>query len=790
VIHNEKRDRGPGGIPDRGAPPVSPMRTKAEIKREFAPAESLDAGRGIYLVGIGGAGMSALARMLKRRGVAVRGSDAAESGATAALESLGVPVRIGHSGSDVAEGDQVVLSDAIALEDSPEVAAARKLGCKLFRRSQLLGWMLKDKKVIAVTGTHGKSTMTGMIGAGLREAGFDPTIVVGAEVPEFGGAVVEGAGDVAVVEACEAYEGFLDIEPHMVVLTNLEPDHLDYHGSFDQLLESMVRFVCRLGARGCDGALVYCAEDAGAAEVARRASKTERIPSMPYGAAAPGGALVEGHFQPHELALPGRHNLLNAEGALLACERIGADRAAARRAIAKFGGAERRLQVVQDGSITLIDDYAHHPTEIEASIRALRERYPGRRIVTVFQPHLYSRTALHLDGFASSLSLADHVVLTDIYPAREKPLPGVSSARIAEKVSAPVDYVPCRHLLPRHVAALAAAGDVIVTMGAGNIASLPASLLREMGRGGRCKVAVVYGGDSAEREVSLLSGRAVCDALKSRGYDAWTIDVSEALLAAGDLSAFVCSERPDLAFLCVHGTHAEDGAIQGLFELLHVPYTGSGIQSSAIAMDKARTKEILAAHGVPTPPGGLVWSVEETARFRTPAVVKPNAQGSTVGLSFVDDPSELERAVARALRYGSGALIEEWIKGVEISAPVLIDEALPVVEIVPKSGVYDFASKYLPGATEEIVPARIAEPLAKRAQEAALQTHRLLGCRGATRTDMVIRDGVIYVLEINTIPGMTATSLLPNSARAAGISFEELCDRIAREALERHAAKT
>ncbi|HSI72342.1 MAG TPA: D-alanine--D-alanine ligase, partial [Fimbriimonas sp.] len=431
----------------------------------------------------------------------------------------------------------------------------------------------------------------------------------------------------------------------------------------------------------------------------------------------------------------------------------------------------------------------HHPTEIEASLHALKDRYNGRLIV-VYQPHLYSRTAPLIDEFAAALSLADYVVLTDIYPAREDPIPGVSSARIAEKVTKPVQYIPSRHLLPMKVARLAEPGDVVVGMGAGNVSEFAPNFIQELLRGAKKRVAVIYSGDSAEREVSILSGRAIHAALEKRGYESRLVDVTELLLSKGDVSQLIGDQRPDLAFLAVHGTHAEDGAIQGLLELLHIPYTGSGILASAIAMDKALTKIILDRNGIRVPRGLKLTSPNDPVTLEAPLVVKPNAQGSTVGLSFVETQDELPKALQKAFYYGEEVLVEEWIKGTEISTPVLDDEPLLPVEIAPASGYYDFESKYTPGATEEICPARLPADVLEESRQIALKAHRLLGCAGATRTDMIVRGEEIFVLEVNTLPGMTGTSLLPNSARACGIDFEELCHRLVEDALRRDAAKT
>jgi D-alanine--D-alanine ligase len=755
------------------------MRKAAEIASAFPPKDLLNGRRSFFLVGIGGAGMSALARMLHHRGFSVSGSDSTRSPDTDRLQREGISVSIGHSGTPIKELDPesgaVVLTDAIDLDTSPEVAAAREHGIPFFRRSQALGWLLRGKKVIAVTGTHGKTTTTGMLGSALAAAGLDPLVVVGAAIPQFGGPVREGDGEWAVVEACEAYDSFHDLEPHDVVLTNLELDHVDFHGSFDNLKASVLRFVESLPG---DGKLIYCAEDAGATEVADSFAG-EKVGYRQNGS------------PPKQLAQPGRHNQLNFKGVIAAAQVVGADMARATEGASEFEGAERRLQLLSDGAVTVIDDYAHHPTEIAASLSALRERFSGRRIVVVYQPHLYSRTAPLIKEFAAALSLADIVVLTDIYPAREAPIAGVSSSRIAEAVSVPVHYVPSRHPLPIEVAKIVRDGDVVVGMGAGNISEFGPAFVQEIARPSKANnIAVIYGGDSAEREVSILSGLAIKAALEARGYRAHLVDVTEMLLKSKDISVLTGPNRPDLAFLAVHGTHAEDGAIQGFLELLHIPYTGSGIQASALAMDKALTKKLLDQQGISVPFGAHLTERNQSVPVKAPLIVKPNAQGSTVGLSFVEHQDDVAAAIERAFSYDREVLVEEWIRGMEISVPVLDTTPLPPVEIAPVSGFYDFESKYTPGATQEIVPARLPDHQIRLAQEIALKVHQTLGCAGATRTDMIVRGEEIFVLEINTLPGMTGTSLLPNSAKATGISFEDLCELLVEAALRSHAAKT
>jgi len=801
------------------------MRKHGEITTAFSDRDSLDGKASFFLVGIGGAGMGALARMLVHRGLSVKGTDSTESVETGRLRAEGLAVHIGHSAEEIGESDALVLTDAIDLSHSPEYDRARELGIPIVRRSQALSWLLKDRKVIAVTGTHGKTTTTGMLGAGLIGAGLDPLVVVGANIPQFGGPVREGQGDWAVVEACEAYDSFHDLDPFIVLLTNLELDHVDFHGNFENLKLSVRRFVEKIPENGL---LVYCESDPGACGIASQCS----CKSIGY-QREDFGIILDSYsnFVVASTSQKGEHNQLNAAGALITLEAIGAANHQSVEGVVSFGGAERRQQVLMAGrgpfdvkgsdsiaikagrpidTFVVIDDYAHHPTEVRESLKAIRGSFvssvaPKPRLIVVFQPHLYSRTKDLISEFAEALSVADEVVLTDIYPAREDPIPGVSSARIAEKIKKPVHYIPSRHLLPMKVAKMLRKGDVLVGMGAGNISEFAPALIRELERmydlaaksdsDGPKKtprplnVSVVYGGDSAEREVSIHSGREIHDALTRLGYDSRLVDVTELLFKTGNLSSFVGPNRPDVAFLAVHGTHAEDGAIQGLLDLLHIPYTGSGIQPSAIAMDKALTKQILEQHGLRVPKGALLTEPDPPFDIHPPLIVKPNAQGSTVGLTFVENRNQLCPALLNAFAYDDSVLVEEWIVGMEISTPVLNDRPLLPVEIAPVSGRYDFESKYTPGATMEIVPARLSPKLLEEVQETALRAHRALRCSGATRTDMIVRGEEIFVLEVNTLPGMTRTSLLPNSAAGMGISFDRLCQILVEDALSRHAEK-
>jgi D-alanine-D-alanine ligase len=309
------------------------------------------------------------------------------------------------------------------------------------------------------------------------------------------------------------------------------------------------------------------------------------------------------------------------------------------------------------------------------------------------------------------------------------------------------------------------------------------------------KIGVLMGGRSAEREVSLRTGEAVCRALIEAGYNTVKIDVGS------DLVERLKEEGVELAFLALHGWYGEDGTIQGLLEMLDIPYTGPGVLASALAIDKIATKKILLYEGLPTPrfmqvtekealSAGLLETAEKVLReMGLPLVVKAPTQGSTIGTSFVHERKDVVTALELAYRYDRVALVEQFIEGMEVTAPVLGNDnpvALPLIEIVSATGVYDYEAKYTAGMSDHIIPPRIPGEQQAMIKELAVRTFQALGCRGLSRVDfMVEQGGGAYILEVNTMPGMTATSLFPDAARAAGIEFPQLVDQIVKLALEK-----
>ena len=395
----------------------------------------------VHFAGIGGIGMSAIAQVLHQRGWQVTGCDLKSSAITQKLQEQGITVWLGHNSAHV-QGCDVFVYTAAVHDDNPELIAARGAGVRVLRRSQALGMLLEGHKGIAITGTHGKTTTTAMVASVLEAAGADPQVLIGGEVRRYGGNVRLGRGEYVVVEACEAYDSFLDLYPYAAVITNVEAEHLDYYQTEQRMLESYRRFVSQVRA---EGFVLTWADDLRCVEICDRAAAkvvTFGRSSRADYRAIPGDGGGVFHVRAYgetlgaiQLRVPGAHNVLNAVAAAGVGLELGLSFDAVREGLESFEGVQRRLEFIgRAKGVEIYDDYGHHPTEIEATLRTLRPRVK-RRLVVAFQPHLYSRTRDFLHRFADVLAQgSDVLVLVEIYPAREEPIPGISSARLADEV--------------------------------------------------------------------------------------------------------------------------------------------------------------------------------------------------------------------------------------------------------------------------------------------------------------------------------------------------------------------
>jgi UDP-N-acetylmuramate--alanine ligase len=444
----------------------------------------------VHFMGVGGAGMCALAEWLQLQGGAVSGCDLKGGASTARLAALGAEIMVGHDRTHVDEATALVYTSAVPAAH-PELVRARERGIPVLKRAEALGALVAGGRVVAIAGTHGKTTTTALTVEVLTAAGLDPTGFVGGSVPAWGGNLRRGSDTLFVVEADEFDRSFHTLAPDVAVVTNLEADHLDIYGDVEGVRGAFREFVGRLRP---GGACIVCADDPGAAAL---------LPELPdagptYGLGA--GTQLRAVDVVHDadgcrfrviehgvdrgegrLRVPGDHTLRNALAAAAVARSLGADWDAIRVGWGAFEGVGRRFQPLGTAAdVEVIDDYAHHPTEIRVTLEAVRRAHPSRRLVAVFQPHLYSRTRDFAAEFGSALAVADRVWVTDVFPAREEPIEGVDGTLVvaaAERAGADVGWEPSLDRLPGRVAEDLGAGDVVVTMGAGSIEATGPALL-------------------------------------------------------------------------------------------------------------------------------------------------------------------------------------------------------------------------------------------------------------------------------------------------------------------------
>lgn len=438
-----------------------------------------------YFIGIGGIGMSGLAHILLKRGHQVSGSDPAINKQTKDLVSLGATIHEQQvAGNITGDIDTVVVTSAIK-KDNAELVTAQKLNIQIIPRSVLLNEILNEHKAIAVTGTHGKTTTSSMLALALGAAGLDPTAIIGAEVHTIEGNAIEGKGEYSVAEVCEYERAFLDIYPYGAIITNIEADHLDCYKDIHDIVDAFSEFVGHIDEKGF---LLYCGDDQNARKVA--ASFKGRKLSYGFGPEndyIATNVKVPDHFshftvtkggkklEDVSLLIPGSHNILNALSVVAVVDIIGANLEAAVSSLAEFKGAERRFQMKAEiNGITIIDDYAHHPTEIAATLKGARQFYPNSRIVAVFQPHQHSRTRLLLNDFAKSFDDADVVLIPEIYAVRdsEEDIKSVSSKDLVDLINdekSKAKYFKTFESCLSELKKIATDGDIVITIGAGPV---------------------------------------------------------------------------------------------------------------------------------------------------------------------------------------------------------------------------------------------------------------------------------------------------------------------------------
>jgi UDP-N-acetylmuramate--alanine ligase len=437
----------------------------------------------IHFIGIGGIGMSGIAELLQRHGYSVSGSDLKESDSSRHLSSIGVKICIGHRAQNINGAELIVYSSAVTNEN-PEMAAAFEKEIPVIRRAEMLAELMRMKYGVAVAGAHGKTTTTSMISLALMEGGLDPTIVVGGRMDNFGGTNARmGNGEFMVVEADESDGSFNKLTPSIAIVTNLDREHMDHYKNMASLKKAFLSFMNKVPFYGL---CVFCGDDPSLKLLCHKVERRKKSYGFSEGnhyqvlSYNPGleETICEIRAGEEKLTLklkvPGRHNVLNALATLAVADELGIEREKTLGALAKFQGVQRRFQKKGEvNGVLLIDDYAHHPSEIMATLRAARERFPKKKIRVVFQPHRFTRVEDLLDEFATCFKYCDSVVITDIYAAGETPIPGVHGKVVAESIRKDdrhdASYIPTPLEAVRAQLAKSAPGDVLITLGAGDL---------------------------------------------------------------------------------------------------------------------------------------------------------------------------------------------------------------------------------------------------------------------------------------------------------------------------------
>jgi UDP-N-acetylmuramate--alanine ligase len=738
-----------------------------------------------HFIGIGGIGMSALARILLSKGYQVTGSDKNRSPIVDELEKEGAKIFIGHQEENVHAGT-VIFGSAIQA-NNPEFAKAKKLSLPMLHRSELLDLLAQEKKALMVTGTHGKTTTTALLASVLMASDSDPSFVVGGMLQSMKINGRNGQGPFFVAEADESDGSFLKTTPFGAIVTNCENDHLDYWKSEENLNQGFRDFFklvkrkenlfwCKDDLRLCslqpEGISYGFSEDA---DLKILDWKQESI-----------GVVFEIEFQGKKypeivLSLFGKHNVLNGAAVFGLCLQLNIPEVAVRQGFKKFSGVGRRLEKKGEAhGVVCYDDYGHHPTEIRATLKALRAKVGERRIVALFQPHRYTRLKGLWNEFVTCFEDADIVVITDVYSAGESPIEGITGENLAKQVGAlygesQIDLRPF---------------DVLITIGAGDITNRGIPILQEYEkRAPKLKVGVIEGGRSPEHEVSLVSARNIKQSLDPQFFDL----ISFFIPKNGDWITPVILENLkscDVVIPVLHGPEGEDGMIQGFLQTLDIPYVGCDYAACALCMNKAWTKQVTNAHQIPVVP---YFEIRRSSYLKNPQKFLEKVQefpvwvkavhlGSSIGVSRATNLEELKKAIALSFSLDDQLIVETEIQGREIEFAVLGNENPKVAEpceILTQGAFYDYEKKYGPQASRVEIPAQITPLQKKIGTDLAIKAYQAARCKGLTRVDFFIDEkGNFWLNEMNPMPGFTINSGYPKMWEKSGLSQRELLNEL------------
>ncbi len=770
-----------------------------------------------HFIGIGGIGMSALARYLLQQKKSVKGSDIADNNNIKLLKKLGAKIQIGHDAKHLNEKDLVIFGTAISSKN-PELVKAKKRNSLLLHRSDLLNELMKGYKSLLVTGTHGKTTTSSLLSYVLIIAKKDPSFIIGGLLQSHKTNGHYGKGDYFVCESDESDGSFLKSSGFGAIVTNVELEHMTYWKNFDALKEGFVKFFSLVDSKKH---LFWCYEDPilnslsqegisyGFSEKAQIRAFNLRFDCFK--------SLFDISFHDKvykdvELNLSGKHNVLNALAVFGLCINLNINETIIREAFISFQGVSRRMEKLKTiQEICFYDDYAHHPTEIRSTLQALREAVKERKIIAIFQPHRYTRVQDLQKEFSQAFLLADEVIVTDIYAASEKPIKNISSENLSDQINinskVNSKHIPDKDLF-NYLRSVIKPHDVVISLGAGDISKKMRGFVSDFKEKNKINIALVFGGKSQEHEIAKISAKHIYENLEKSIYKVKLFYISKEglwhqIANFSEIDNLKTKNRDfekiiselsscDVAFPVFHGPNGEDGMIQGFFETLNLPYTGCDYYSCAVAMNKSWTKQLAKNNNIATSSflevSSLEWKKDQglivdeiLAKLKLPLYVKPSHLGSSVGISCVKERKDLKKAIDYALQFDTNLIVEEEVVGDEIHVAVCgndyIETALPG-EILSKGGFSDYEKKYGKEPFKINVPSKLSKEKLNEVQAIAKELYKIINGSGFARIDFFVDDNKkFYFNEINPIPGFTYASLFLRMWEASNIERKRIIDR-------------
>lgn len=763
-----------------------------------------------HFIGIGGIGMSACARILLEKGKSVSGSDEKESSLLQQLRALGANIHIGHNKNNISKG--VVIYSTAVSKNNEELIEAQKNNIPILHRSELLDLLMVEKKKLLITGTHGKTTTTALLSWVLSKANLDPSFVVGGILSSIDKNASFGNGPYFVAEADESDGSFLKTNPFAAIITNCEKEHLDYWKNFSSLQKGFIDFATNIES----DLLFWCGDDPclksfnlkgysygfGKENQIKISNFTTTVLGISFDLSFLGSV-----YEKINLSLYGAHNALNAAAVFAMCRCLKIDQETIYNAFASFPGVKRRLEKRHEAySISLFDDYAHHPTEIKATLKALKQKFPNRRIVCYFQPHRYSRFIDLFDEFTACFEDADLLFISDIYAASEKNSNNAISCDLVQAIRKKTHqeaYFAEDSTYAQKIAGYLRPFDVLLTMGAGSITDRGMPIISQYKNNpSKWKVAVLYGGMSEEHDISIKSAKNIIQALDPLYFDSTIMHVCKEgfFSKKGKDSNHKVDDQTleklnavDVVIPVFHGPFGEDGTMQGFLEILGKPYVGCDTEASALCMNKAWTKLVVQSHAIPIVPFEEKYRVDFLKnpdlfiqqieqKFYYPLWIKPSHLGSSIGISRVENVNQLLKALNLAFALDEYILVEKEIQGQEIEFAVLGNTEITCAtacEVLTCGSFYDFEKKYGSNAAAVQVPALISKESAAIGQELALKAYKVTHCKGLARVDFFLSsNGEYYFNEINTFPGFTENSAYPKMWQHLGLNSSELINQL------------